>query len=358
MSGGPLSLGALRLSNPFVQAALSGYSDAPMRRLARRFGAAYALAEVMLDRFALEAKGRGRTGHHFRLTDDDHPVGGQLMGADPLQFGPAALRLVAAGFDVIDINFGCPVKSALGGCRGGYHLGQPQVALEIISRVREAVPPAIPVTVKMRRGIDDSAESRDRFYEILAGAFERGIAAATVHGRTVEQKYIGPSRWSFLREVKQWAGERCIIGSGDLFTPADCLRMLRETGVNGVSIARGAIGNPWIFARCLALWHGEPLPPVPSVREQREVLESHQALLAESYGAAPWLSQLRKFSVKYARWHPAQITVRNDFAVVRDVAGWEQVLNRHYSHDAPGFDADQVPLSPVEEAATDCGSGV
>jgi len=213
-----LSIGSVFIGFPVVQAALSGYSDGPMRIVARRLGASYTLAEVMIDRFVLETKDRGKTRHHFTVTDEEHPVGGQLMGSDPLQFGPAAKRLVAAGFDVIDINFGCPVKSAAGSCRGGYLLGRPETALEIVDRVRQSVPEPIPVTLKMRRGLDDSTESRERFFTILDGAFARGVAAVTVHGRTVEQKYVGPSNWDFLRDVKRHAGTKAILGSGDLFT--------------------------------------------------------------------------------------------------------------------------------------------
>ena len=252
----PLKIGGVDIGFPAVQAALSGYSDGPMRIVARRLGAPYTLAEVMIDRFVLDLKHRRRTQHHLHVTDEEHPVGGQLMGSNPTEFGPAAQKLVAAGFDVIDINFGCPVKSAVGGCRGGYHLSQPDVALEIVDRVREAVPSPIPVTLKMRRGIDDSDESRERFFRILDGAFERGVAAITVHGRTVDQKYVGPSNWEFLRDVKRHAGSNTILGSGDLFTAQACLDMLRRTGVDGVSIARGAIGNPWIFQQVQALANG------------------------------------------------------------------------------------------------------
>src|SRR5690606_28695573 len=157
-------------------AALSGYSDAPMRRLARRFGAGYSLCEVMLDKFLTSLKPRSRTRHFLFIADDERPVGGQLMGAEPEQFAAGARVLVDAGFDVIDINFGCPVKKVLGRCRGGYHLSQPEVAIEIVRRTRDAVPPEIPVTVKMRRGLDDSAESREKFFEILDGAIAAGIA--------------------------------------------------------------------------------------------------------------------------------------------------------------------------------------
>ena len=248
----PLRIGTVDIGFPAVQAALSGYSDGAMRIIARRLGAPYTLCEVLLDQFVLTA-GHSKKHHRLQIADEEHPVGGQLMGANPDDFAPAALRLVQAGFDVIDINFGCPVKKVLGRCRGGYLLGQIDTALEIVSRVRNVVPPQIPVTVKMRRGLDDTPESREKFFQIFDGAFDRGVAAITVHGRTVAQRYVGPSRWSFLTEVKRHAGSRTVLGSGDLFTPQACLEMLRTTGVDGVTVARGAIGNPWIFSQVRAL---------------------------------------------------------------------------------------------------------
>lgn len=331
----PLKLDRLTIGFPVVQAALSGYSDWPMRVMARRQGAEYALCEVMLDQFLLEVRQRKKTRHFLYISDEDRPVGGQLMGAEPEQFTAGALRLVEAGFDVIDINFGCPVKKVLGRCRGGYHLSQPEVALEIIHRTRDATPPHLPVTVKMRRGIDDTAESRDKFFTILDGAFAAGVAAITVHGRTVEQRYLGPSRWSFLREVKQHVGDRVILGSGDLFTAQDCLDMMTQTGVDGVTVARGAIGNPWIFAQAKALAAGEPLPPPPSLFEQRDVLREHYRLAEELYGerCGP---QMRKFGIKYSFLHPHAEEVRQAMVAVRSRDDWEAVLHRHYAEDVPG----------------------
>src|SRR5690606_27552729 len=124
-----------------------------------------------------------------------------------------------------------------------------------------------------------------RFFEIVDGAFRLGAAAITIHGRTVEQKYNGPSNWDFLKEVKQHVGNRTVIGSGDLFSADACLRMLKETGVDGVSIARGAIGNPWIFAQVRALLAGDPLPPPPSVHEQRTALIEHFRYAEQLYGS-------------------------------------------------------------------------
>src|SRR5262249_24514580 len=263
---------------------------------ARRLGAPYTLCEVMIDRFVNEVTKGRKARRYLRTSEEEHPVAGQLMGSDPADFGPAALELVAAGFDVVDINFGCPVKKVLGRQRGGYLLGQVETALEIVSRVRDTVPPNVPVTVKMRRGLDNSAASRDKFFAIFDGAFERGVAAITVHGRTVKQGYVGASCWDFLREVKLHAGNRTVLGSGDLFTAKACLDMLRQTGVDGVTVARGAIGNPWIFAQARALAAGLPLPDPPSLFEQRRVIEEHYRLAQEIYGANVCGRQMRKFA--------------------------------------------------------------
>jgi tRNA-dihydrouridine synthase B len=325
----PLSLGDVQIGFPVVQAALSGYSDGPMRIIARRLGASYTLAEVMIDRFVLDLKQRHRTRRHLMVTDGEHPVGGQLMGSNPTEFGPAAQKLVEVGFDVIDINFGCPVKSTAGNCRGGFLLSHPETALEIVRRTRDAVPEHIPVTLKMRRGLDDSAESRDSFFRILDGAFACGVAAITVHGRTVQQKYIGPSNWDFLKEVKQHAGIRTILGSGDLFTPQACLDMLRMTGVDGVSVARGAIGNPWIFNQVRALAAGESIV-LPGAKEQRRVMELHFQLCVEASDESKAISTMRMFAFKFAQWHPQYGEVRDAFAAIRSEKDWTAVLDRWY----------------------------
>ena len=167
------------------------------------------------------------------------------MGYDPLVMAEAARKMVAFGYDMVDLNFGCPVKKVLGRCRGGFLLSEPSTAIEMMARVRDAVD--VPVTVKMRRGTDDSAEAAERFWTILDKGVELGIEAFTVHGRTVVQRYEGPSRWSVLAEVKRRHPGVYLFGSGDLFTAEDCLRMIEETGCDGVTIARGAIENPWIF---------------------------------------------------------------------------------------------------------------
>ncbi|QEF99020.1 putative tRNA-dihydrouridine synthase [Stieleria maiorica] len=332
-----LKIGDVAIGFPVVQAALSGYSDLPMRVIARRHGASYSVCEVMLDQFLLALGKRQKTKHFLDIHPDEHPVGGQLMGAEPEQFSLGALKLVEAGFDIIDVNFGCPVKKVLGRCRGGFHLSQPEVAIEILQRTRDIVPPQIPVTVKMRRGIDDSAESRDAFFEILDGARDAGLAAATVHGRTVVQRYVGPSRWEFLRDVKSHVGGSMqILGSGDLFSAADCLRMIDQTGIDGVTVARGAIGNPWIFQQARALASGKPLPEPPTLFQQAAVMREHFALCEQTYGEARAPLLMRKFAIKYSQSHPQYETVRLSLVKLKTRADFEAALQLHYGNDGPG----------------------
>lgn len=351
-----LRIGPLALDYPFVQAALSGYSDWPMRLLSRRFGASYGVCEVMLDQFLVALKpNRKRHQHHLYLSDDERPVGGQLMGAEPEQFAAGAKKLVEAGFDVIDINFGCPVKKVLGRCRGGFHLSQPETALEIVRRTRDIVPSQIPVTVKMRRGLDDSQESRDAFFEILHGAIAAGVSAITVHPRTVKQRYVGPSRWSFLKEVRREVGDFTILGSGDLFTAADCVRMIEETGVNGVTVARGSIGNPWIFEQCRALFHGEPLPPPPSLWRQRETMREHYRLAEVIYSEERAAPLMRKFGIKYSMSHPRHESLRERFGKVRSRVEWDAVLDEFYSEDLPGVYPDPSKHAVYGSCEESCG---
>lgn len=335
----PLSIGNLPLGFAVGQAALSGYSDWPMRVVARRLGAGYTLCEVMLDQFVINVTRGRKARHYIHVSDDDRPCGAQLMGSQPTEFAAAATKMVAAGFDWIDINFGCPVKKVVGKCRGGYLLSDPEAALAIVARVREAVPPGMPVTVKMRRGLDDTAQSRDHFFAILDGAFSLGIDAVAVHGRTVAQRYEGPSNWRFLREVKQHLGSRTLLGSGDLFSAADCLRMMTETGCDGVLAARGAIGNPWIFRDVRELAAGRPTPPPPRILEQRDLLVEHFRLAESLYGPKLCTGVMSTMGIKYARLHPHFKQVRAAFVSARNPAAWNAVLDTWYAEDGPGCDA-------------------
>lgn len=323
-----LRIGQMELDMPVMQAALAGYSDLAMRRVARRCGAPYAMNEVLLDKIVLiNGKKQKRI---LNIADDDRPLGGQLMGCGPEEFALAANAMVEAGYDAVDINFACPVKKVLGRCRGGYMMTQPDLAMEIIHSVYDTVDRRKPVTLKLRRGMDDTDESEKKFFTILDGAFKIGVDAVTVHPRTVKQKYIGPSRWEFLRKVKKHVGDRIVLGSGDLFSAGDVVRMMEQTGVDGVTLARGCIGNPWLFRECREVLAGRPLPPPPSVAEQREIIALHYQYAIELYGETIGSKIMRKFGIKYAELHPMAEQVVQAFIAVKRKTDWQAVLDRWY----------------------------
>ncbi|MGL4943193.1 MAG: tRNA dihydrouridine synthase [Thermoguttaceae bacterium] len=327
---------SLLAGGPVIQAALSGYSDLPMRRLARQFGAGVTLCEVLLDKLVVEVSQR-KSRLYYGIDDEDHPCGAQLMGSSPASFVAAAERLVNVGFDLIDLNFACPVKKVLGRGRGGHLLRDVSTALDIVAAVRDALPPHIPVTIKLRKGFDDTPTSRDQFFTLLEGAIARGIGGVTLHGRTVVQRYEGVSDWDFVREVKSWlvgCGERGekipLVGSGDLFDEETCAVRMRESGVDGIALARGVIGNPWLFERVVARLRGEPIPPPPTLAAQRELIAYHFDLAEKLYGEHRATTTMRAFGVKYAALHPNTPEVRRAFALATSRRDWENVLETWY----------------------------
>jgi nifR3 family TIM-barrel protein len=348
-------IGPIELTSPFCQAGLAGYSDRAMRLVARRHGCAYAVTEALLDVILLNG-GEGLR-KSIDLNDQDHPLAGQVMGSEPETMSKAAQILWRAGYDVIDLNFACPVKKIKNKARGGHMLLDADKAVEVLKAVRDALPPEAPTTVSLRRAFDDSSESADRFHRIAETAWSLGYAALRVHGRTVEQKYNGPAKWPVIREIKRRYPDRTILGSGDVFTAEDAVRMLRETGVDVVWIARGAIGNPWIFrhARQLLANPAEPIDP-PTIGEQRDALAEHFAIAMEIHGEQLAGRRMRKMGIKYSRFHPQAADVKAQFINVRSLRDWSNVLERWYAEDGPGVWPDPAAADEVNGGAGDLQS--
>ncbi len=320
----PFCIGDVRVGFPVVLAALAGYSDLAYRLICRRLGAEYCTTEMMLDRMVLH-RGKLRV-RLLRLTDDDHPVAGQIVGNDAREMAAAARVLGEMGFDVIDLNFACPVRKALSRGRGGFLMSRPDLAVEIVRGVLAAA--ERPVTLKLRQKFH-AADAHDAFWQIAEAAFDAGAAAICLHARSVEQKYLGPADWAFLAEVKRHFHDRTIVGSGDVLKPADALAMLEQTGVDAATVARGCLGNPWFFRQVKDLAAGRE-PYRPGLAEQREVLRKHFADSCELYGAVRGAKHMRKFGIKYARLHPRPRDVRMAFVAVRNPRQWHEVLAKHY----------------------------
>jgi tRNA-dihydrouridine synthase B len=331
-------IGSIHLATPFCQAGLAGYSDRAMRLVARRRGCAYAVTEALLDTILLQG-GLGLK-KSIDINDHDHPVAGQIIGSEPHTMAAAARILYERGYDVIDLNYACPVKKIKNKSRGGHMLRDAERGLAIFRAVRDTLPTAI-ITVSLRRAFDDTDEHRDVLYQLLDNAWQLGFAAARVHGRTVEQKYLGRADWSSLKKLKQHYSDKVIIGSGDVFTAEDAVRMKIDTGVDIVWIARGAIGNPWIFQDAATLLptasetHKTSIAP-PTIFAQRQALEEH---FAESYlihGEQVAGRRMRKMAIKYARFHPQSHDVKRDFVNLTSLTDWQRTIEKWYSVDAPG----------------------
>lgn len=346
---------------PFFQAGLAGYSDGAMRLVARRNGCPFCITEALLDITLLNG-GKGRTRedpdllaeecglgdpHENRLAGfDDHPIAGQVMGTEPEQMARAASMLAGMNYDVIDVNLACPVKKIRRRKRGGHFLLAPEEAIEVLAAVRDAVPREIPVTVKLRRGFDEGPELEEAFYRIFEGAYDLGCAWTTVHCRTVAQKYKGPGRWAFLKQLVERYPDRLIFGSGDIWNVEDIFLMLEVTGVHAVSVARGCIGNPWIFQQARQLMAGER-PTSPTLDQQRRTLLDHFDLVIALHGERGGARMMRKFGIKFSTHHPDPESVRREFITVSTIEDWRRVVDAYYGESVnPESNDGQLHADP------------
>lgn len=262
---------------------------------------------------------------------------GSRMTSDRGSSFPRSLdpSVPSASFATIDVNLACPVKKIRSKARGGHWLAEPEGAIVILRAVREAVPRQIPCTVKLRRAYDDTPEMARNFERIFDAAYELGYAWATVHARTVEQKYVGPSRWTFLRDLVSRRPDRVVFGSGDIWEVGDIFRMIAYTGVHGVSVARGCIGNPWIFRQARRLIAGDPeWASPPTIAEQREVLEQHFKLSVAVNGEQVASRMMRKFGIRFAAHHPRGEEVRKRMIGINGIGDWQAVLGGFYGVEA------------------------
>jgi nifR3 family TIM-barrel protein len=328
-----LDIGGIEINFPVVLGALAGYSDMPYRLICRSCSAPYCATEAMLDHQILEeSKLRRRL---VELDHADHPVAGQIMGSDPAVMAQAAVVLREKGFDVIDLNFACPVRRVVAKKRGGYMMDRPDQALEIVRAVLEAVPDR-PVTLKLRRAFRETDTTYEAFWEIARGAFEAGAAAICVHARSVDQKYTGKADWDFISSVKREFLDKTILGSGDIHTAADALKMIEQTCVDGVIAARGAIGNPWLFRQARDIAAGRE-PFEPSLDDQRRLITRHFQMACQMYGPKRGLKIMRNFGIRYARMNPQPGQVRMACVRIKTLQEWQAFMESYYGGRDPDF---------------------
>jgi len=322
-----LKVGKINLEVPFFQAALSGYSDYAMRKLALSFGAPLTFAPLMLAKSVAVPKVLAKP--FFRPHDHEHPVGAQILGNDPHEMAEAAKALEGVGYDLIDLNFACPVGKVLRRRRGGYLLKEPAAVIDIYQRVRDSV--SCPVLVKLRAGFDQNSQMRDNFWRIVADLAARSADAVIIHPRTVVQKFSGSADWDILAQAKRRFPRMTIIGSGDLFDVDAVRQLLTSCGVDGVAIARGAIGNPWLFTQLRAFFEGKACPAVPAVWRQHHVILAHFNHVAQLYSQSKVVGYFRKFIVGYCKLHPQRKKAQRELLAAADSSQLLAALDKWYT---------------------------
>lgn len=304
-----MKIGPLHIAHPVTLAALEEHSNYPFRLLMKQHGASLVCSE-RVDAADVARRDR-RAMRLLYTTQAEAPRAAQLSGADPTVMVEAARVVAELGFDLVDLNFECPVRRLLNRGEGGALMGDPEAIGRIVQAVVRAVS-GLPVTIKIRSGPDAEHETA---VEVARRAEAAGAAAVCVHARSVAQGYVGGPDWDVIARVKKAVGIP-VVGSGGIREAADVRRLLRETGADGVAIARGCLGNPWIFrhARALLSGTGAIRPPTP-VERGRAVLQLVEGEF-HLYGAPLALRRLARTSGYFAQFLPDTTEFR---AAVRDV---------------------------------------
>ncbi len=303
-----------------VQSPMANCSDLPFRLIARSQGMAFAFLE-MVSSEALVRNVR-QTYEMMQTIPEDRPLGAQLVGCDPDVMGEAAAKIEAMGYDLVDLNLGCPVPKIVSKGGGSMLLREPATAEQIFTRVVKAVT-RIPVTVKMRLGFSDG--SGQEAVRIARIAQDCGVDAIAVHGRTREQGYSGTANYEAIRRIKDVVAIP-VIGNGDVVDGASALRLKTVSGCDAVMVARGALGNPWIYKEIDAALDGQTPPPKPELAERKRVLVRHLELQCR-YEERP-VGHLRRIIAWYFKDTPGVAEFRNRINQAQTVEEMRSLIER------------------------------
>ena len=313
-----MNIGNIELSAPLALAPMAGITDLPFRLICRRLGCGMTVSEMV------SAKGllykNVKTTEMLRIDDGERPTAIQLFGSVPAELAEAARMVEASGADMIDFNMGCPVPKIVNNGEGSALMKNPQLAHDILAAMVKAV--KIPVTVKFRAGWDDANRNA---VEIARAVEAAGVSAVAVHGRTRQQFYEGKADWSIIADVKQ-AVKVPVFGNGDIFTVADGLRMLEQTGCDGLMIGRGADGNPWLFTALAAALRGEQLPQPPSLKERLAQAAEHLEMLISYKNEVVAVKEMRRHISAYLKGMPHAAEFRGRFHKVDTQEQFSELL--------------------------------
>ena len=292
-----IKIGDITISSKLALAPMAGVTDLAFRTICREHGAGLTYTE-MVSAKALVYQDR-KTRSLLEIGENEHPVGAQIFGSDVECMADAAAKaLEISGADFIDINMGCPVGKVVKSGDGCALMKEPEKAAKIIEAVVKAI--KTPVTIKIRKGWDKGNVNAVEFAKM---AEEAGVSAIGVHGRTRTQMYSGKADWDIIREVKK-AVKVPVLANGDIFSAEDAAKILKYTGADIAMIARGAMGDPWIFKQAAALLNGEEIPKRPPVGKRAETALRRFEIAAAHKGEKVACLEARKHYAWYLRGVP------------------------------------------------------
>lgn len=315
-----LRIGNTVLENNVILAPMAGVTDLPFRVLCREQGAGCVVTEMVSAKAVLY--NNKNTRELLQIDPAERPAAVQLFGSEPDIMAEIAARLEEGPYDYIDVNMGCPVPKIVNNGEGSALMKNPERAKEVMTAMVKAVKK--PVTVKFRKGFNDLSVNAVEFAKMAESC---GIAAVAVHGRTREQYYSGKADWDIIRQVKE-AVRIPVIGNGDIFTPEDAGRMLKETGCDGIMVARGAKGNPWLFGRINHYLDTGEVLPGPSMAEIKAMILRHGRMLVQFKGEGVAMREMRGHMAWYTKGMPHSATLRNEINQVETLEGFVELLDR------------------------------
>lgn len=333
-----LKIGTLTLPHRAVFGPMAGFTDAPCRRLMAQHGAGFTVSEMVSGR-ALVYQDR-KTAALLRAEPNDAPYGVQLFGDDPEIMGQAAALIEGEQFDFLDINMGCPAPKIVSAGAGSKLMLDPELCGRIVEQV--AAHTTRPVTVKMRKGWDADHITAEECAKACAQA---GAAAIAVHARTRAEMYTPGIDLSIIAAVKQ-AVDVPVLGNGDIHTPEDALEMVRQTGCDGVMIARAALGDPWLFEQVNAALEGAPAPKQPNLQARMNALRRQVEQMVEEKGEYVAMPQARAQAMHYMKGLKGAASLRKVCCELSHLEDLDRLIEAVFDCQRRAADPDDVRELP------------